>query len=37
MEKINNKEKKMILVNRENFKTSITDILRNIMLFQQLL
>lgn len=29
MEKIDKKDKKLILVNRENFKTSITDILRN--------
>lgn len=29
MEKINKKDKKLILVNRENFKTSITNILRN--------
>lgn len=29
MEKIDKKDKKLILVNKENFKTSITDILRN--------
>ena len=29
MEKIDKKDKKLILVNRENFKTSITNILRN--------
>ena len=29
MEKVNKKEKKIILVNKENFKTSITEILSN--------